>query len=326
MSYIRQINQQNPFWDWIGSMEGDASNNQRHPWFNDNGEGPSRRGRREAHPPPPEPDHEDGAPPPDYDDEKASPGDDFDGMTPPGSPPPEPHHPPPGVPHFHGPPPPGPGPHGRHGSHGRRGRGGHHGRRSDHHGIPQEHGFPGFPPFFAGRGGRSRRGPGGFGWWGRGGPAGGWAPPHGWNMEGLSQALKDNFDIDLTGGERAAAAASNKDFKPPVDVFDTPEAFVVHVSLAGAKKQDLGVSWDPEKSELSVAGVIHRPGDEDFLKTLAMDERDIGAFERKIKLGSKAHPVSVDADGITAKMEDGVLMVKVPKVEEFVEVKKVDIQ
>ena len=143
-------------------------------------------------------------------------------------------------------------------------------------------------------------------------------------MDGLSQIFKDNFDIDVTNG--GAAAAADKDFNPPVDVFDTPEAFVVHVSLAGAKKEDLGVSWDPEKSELNVAGVIHRPGDEEFLKTLAMDERDIGAFERKIKLGSKAHPVTVDADGISAKMEDGVLMVRVPKVEEFVEIKKVDIQ
>ena len=147
-------------------------------------------------------------------------------------------------------------------------------------------------------------------------------------MDGLSQLFKDNFDIDLTnrGAAAAAAAVTDKDFKPPVDVFDTLNAFVVHVSLAGAKKEDLGVSWDPEKLELNVTGVIHRPGDEEFLKTLAMDERDIGAFERKIKLGSKANPVSVDADGISAKIEDGVLMVKVPKMEEFVEIKKVDIE
>ena len=134
--------------------------------------------------------------------------------------------------------------------------------------------------------------------------------------------MKDNFGIDVGMSERN----EDKDFKPAADVFDTADAYVIHVSLAGAKKEDLGVSYDPENSEVNVAGVIHRPGDEEFLKTLALDERDIGVFERKIKLGTKAQPATVHADSITAKMEDGVLMIRVPKSEEFVEIKKVDIQ
>lgn len=117
-----------------------------------------------------------------------------------------------------------------------------------------------------------------------------------------------------------------KDFTPPADIFDTPDAYVVHISLPGAKKEDVGVNWDADKSELNVAGVIYRPGDEEFLKTLALDERKVGVFDRKVKLGSKANPANVDADGIGAKMEDGVLLVTIPKTEEFVEVKKVDIE
>jgi HSP20 family protein len=97
--------------------------------------------------------------------------------------------------------------------------------------------------------------------------------------------------------------------------------------LPGAKKEDVGVNWDAEKSELSVAGVIYRPGDEELLKTLAMDERKVGPFERKIRLGTRANPAHVDADGITAKLEDGVLRVEVRKEDEgFVEIKKVDIE
>lgn len=145
---------------------------------------------------------------------------------------------------------------------------------------------------------------------------------NGWNMEGLARYLRDNLGFDLGGTRRSA----DKDFSPPVDVFDTQEAFFVHMSLAGAKKEDLGVSWDPENSELQVAGVIHRPGDEEFLKTLAMDEREIGAFDRKVRLGSRVSPANVDADAISAKMEDGVLLIRVPKIEEYVEVKKVDIE
>jgi HSP20 family protein len=117
------------------------------------------------------------------------------------------------------------------------------------------------------------------------------------------------------------------DFKPEADVFDTLDSYVIHINLPGAKKEDVGVNWDAEKSELNVAGVIHRPGDEEFLKTLALDERKVGAFERKVRLGSRANPAVVDVEGITAKLEDGVLRVTVPKMNgEFVEVRKVDVE
>lgn len=119
----------------------------------------------------------------------------------------------------------------------------------------------------------------------------------------------------------------NDDFRPDIDVFDTETAFVVHVALPGAKKEDIDVNWDAEKSELKVTGVTFRPGDEDFLKTLAMDERKVGAFERKVRLGSRAQPAQIDVDGLTAKLEDGILFITVPKQDkDFVEVMKVDIE
>lgn len=127
--------------------------------------------------------------------------------------------------------------------------------------------------------------------------------------------------------EGAASAGAGKDFEPAADVFDTEDAFIVHVSLPGAKKEDVGVNWDSDKSELSVAGVIYRPGSEEFLKTLALDERKVGVFERKVRLGSRATPAQVDVDGISAKMEDGILMITIPKEDrDFVDVKKVDIE
>lgn len=103
---------------------------------------------------------------------------------------------------------------------------------------------------------------------------------------------------------------------------------MIHVSLPGAKKEDVGVNWDAEKSELNIAGVIYRPGDEEFLKTLALNERSVGPFERKIRLGTRAVPAQIDVEGISAKLEDGLLRVEVPKLKEtgFVEIKKVDIE
>ncbi|MCJ1327749.1 60S ribosomal protein L8B [Thelotrema lepadinum] len=323
MTNIKQLNQSNPFWEWISEMEKSNQGSEDHE--RDNGEGPSQHEdptMYEHHPGSFPPDHEDPPPPPpDFDDDKTPLGDHPEG--PPS--PPAGHRDLPGHHHHH---PPGPGPHGPPRG-GWRGRGGHHHGRSGPHG---HHGPPG-----AGWGAwGGAGGPWGGPWGGRRGGWGGWGgrrgrgkwgqlfgmDGEGFNMEALASFMKDNFGIDVG---QPKEADGDRDFKPPADVFDTPDAYIIHVSLAGAKKEDLAVNWDPENSEIHVSGIIHRPGDEEFLKTLALDERDIGVFERKIKLGTKAEPATVNADGISAKMEDGILMVHVPKKEEFVEIKKVDI-
>ena len=142
----------------------------------------------------------------------------------------------------------------------------------------------------------------------------------------LSKSYLGNI-ADLNNDTTKKEDGAQTDFNPPIDLFDTSEAYHIHVSLPGAKKEDIGVSYDADNSQVNIAGVVHRPGDEDFQKTLAMGERKVGVFERKVKLGTRAEPANVDADGISAKMEDGVLKVNVPKEEGgFVDVRKVDIE
>jgi HSP20 family protein len=207
--------------------------------------------------------------------------------------------------HHHGGP-----PHGRHG-------GPHHGPHEGHHRGPH-HGPPGGPRGFGRRGG--------WGPWGRGGFFGGGGG--GFDPQSFATHLWNQFNDTMTNAQdNNRSTTDTEDHTPDADVFDTESAFVVHISLPGAKKEDVGVNWDAEKSELSVAGVIYRPGDEEFLKSLAMNERKVGPFERKIRLGTRATPAHIDADGITAKLEDGILRVEVPKLDTgYVEVRKVDIE
>lgn len=184
-----------------------------------------------------------------------------------------------------------------------------------------------------GRHGHGRHGPGARGGFcggrrgglrGFGGKRGHFHPYGGFGPFGQ---IAEMFQDQLFGEQDNEKTAKSEDFVPEVDVFDTESSFVVHVSLPGVKKEDAGVNWDAEKSELSIAGVVYRPGDEEFLKTLALDERKVGAFERKVRLGSRANPAQVDVDGITARLEDGVLRVDVPKLDAgYVEIKKVDIE
>lgn len=122
-------------------------------------------------------------------------------------------------------------------------------------------------------------------------------------------------------------------FSPPIDIFNTPTAFILHAALPGAKKEHIGVTWNPQSRTLRIAGVVHRPGDEAFLQTLtSVQERRVGLFEKEVKLppagvSEEDQDVEVDGSGITAKMEEGVLIVTVPKVEkEWMEVRKVDIE
>ncbi|KAK0392696.1 hypothetical protein NLU13_2191 [Sarocladium strictum] len=149
--------------------------------------------------------------------------------------------------------------------------------------------------------------------------------------------LFQNIQSHIANAAQAAAAANSSStpsshFTPPLDLFNTPSAYVLHLSIPGAQKSDIGVDWDPERNVLRVAGVVHRPGDEEFLRTAVQSERMVGEFEREIRLPPKtlddgAREDEIDADGITAKMEDGVLVVTVPKAEkEWTEIRKVDIE
>jgi HSP20 family protein len=107
------------------------------------------------------------------------------------------------------------------------------------------------------------------------------------------------------------------DFTPVIDVFDTPNKYIVHVSLPGAKKSDLSIDYEAEESVLRLAGVVHRPGvDEDVYQGLVMEERgrEVGVFEREVRFGTQAAPAFVVVEEISAKLEDGVLKVVLPKV------------
>ncbi|KAK6332051.1 hypothetical protein TWF718_002586 [Orbilia javanica] len=163
-------------------------------------------------------------------------------------------------------------------------------------------GGPGGPGGFGGPGG-CRGGRGGFG--GFGGGRGNYHGPWGWGSHRNRWGNRS--------GHFNRPDNSSQEFTPAIDLFDTPNSFVIHVSLPGAIKEDIGINYDFDNAELQLSGVVHRPGDEEFQKHLVEGERRVGAFDRKIKLESNGKTVPVDADAITAKLENGLLEVTVPK-------------
>ena len=91
-----------------------------------------------------------------------------------------------------------------------------------------------------------------------------------------------------------------------MDVFETEKAVVVRVAVAGVARSDLRVAL--EGKLLCVRGMrSQRPGEEDVLRHHQL-EIEPGRFEARVPI-----PVSVERDQVEARLEDGVLTVRLPK-------------
>ncbi|KAK5945523.1 hypothetical protein PMZ80_002728 [Knufia obscura] len=168
------------------------------------------------------------------------------------------------------------------------------------------------------------------------------SPPRGprpeFNLGDFLNKLGDRLGVDLSNAaeglgltaDRFTAGRTSQEvnFEPRADIFENKDLYTIHLSLPGAKKSDIGVDYDGEHSMLRITGVVHRPDvDEQMLKELVVDgrKRETGVFEKAIRLGTKRDPASIDVAGISAKMTDGVLVVKIPKVEKVHQKREVPI-
>lgn len=103
---------------------------------------------------------------------------------------------------------------------------------------------------------------------------------------------------------RQVPASQTRSWRPPVDVVETDEAFVLTLDVPGVAEDALSVEMD--RGRLTVSG--SRETTEDGRSHVA--ERRAGAFERAFKL-----PSAVDDGHIDALLENGVLTIRVPKAE-----------
>ncbi len=94
-------------------------------------------------------------------------------------------------------------------------------------------------------------------------------------------------------------------FLPSLDVSESPEAFLVAVDLPGVKPDD--VKLELHDGRLTISGT-RQSRTEEKDKSYHRVERTSGSFTRTLAL-----PSEVDADGIDAHYEDGVLHVTLPK-------------
>jgi len=99
--------------------------------------------------------------------------------------------------------------------------------------------------------------------------------------------------------------ATGKRWLPPTDLFETQEALVVIMDIAGIDRQEVSVKV--EGSTLTIRG-LRRELSKYPKRHYHLMEMDFGPFERRFHL-----PRIVDVDKIEAHYSDGLLEVVMPK-------------
>ena len=96
-------------------------------------------------------------------------------------------------------------------------------------------------------------------------------------------------------------------FVPTADIYETQDSLVVYLEMPGADKKRVSIRVED--------GVLHVEGQLDFDRYEGLrpiyTEYNVGHYSRNFRL-----PNQIETGKIEAQMEDGVLIVTLPKVEQ----------
>lgn len=133
-----------------------------------------------------------------------------------------------------------------------------------------------------------------------------WTPARNLGLTDLRTEVDHLFDSFLN--TRSLPTRDADTVSPPVDIEETPEAFVLRADLPGVSPRDVKVSFAGDTLTLRAE---RKRESETREGSLQRTERYYGAFERSFSLTSP-----VRGDQIQATYRDGVLEIRVPKAEE----------
>ena len=105
---------------------------------------------------------------------------------------------------------------------------------------------------------------------------------------------------------RPAMFAAEKVWKPPVDIYETAEAIIVLVEVAGMSKKGIAVTIENNLLKISGIRADYMPSANTKMHQM---EIDYGKFERVIRIS-----MPIDADKTIAQYKEGFLRITIPKV------------
>lgn len=113
------------------------------------------------------------------------------------------------------------------------------------------------------------------------------------------------YDYARSGGSNGGDGQAQRAMRLPLDAYTTEDAFVLSAYLPGVDPDAVEITFEGE--ELTIRGTFApQPENVEYLKR----ELYHGGFERRLTFN-----VPVNADGIEATYELGVLTLRVPKAE-----------
>jgi HSP20 family protein len=119
-------------------------------------------------------------------------------------------------------------------------------------------------------------------------------------LEGLQEQLTQIMQATAATGNGGAP------FVPLVDIEETDDAWIVEAELPGVKPDDVNVEL--RGSELAISGEIKEREREGILRRRT---RKTGEFDYHITLPGAADPANIEA-----RLDGGVLTVRIPKPEQ----------
>jgi HSP20 family protein len=128
------------------------------------------------------------------------------------------------------------------------------------------------------------------------------------NIERIQHDMEDVFHALMTSGRPIRvriASGSAPAWRPPVEAYETDDALVVLVELAGLTEDDIEVVLDD--SMMTIRG-DRRPAACEDRRTVHTMGILYGPFAADVYL-----PFSVDHEGIEATYENGMLQVRLPR-------------
>lgn len=142
------------------------------------------------------------------------------------------------------------------------------------------------------------------------------------NRRGLPTRFDDDFVemIDDFFSDRKWPSRNLLSDTFKIDVAEDDEAYYLDVELPGTKKEEIDINFDNERLTISVTR------DEDIKK----DDEKKNVIHRERRFSSMSRSVflrGASEDGVSAKMDNGVLSITVPKAKPKEEAtKKIEIE
>jgi HSP20 family protein len=125
-------------------------------------------------------------------------------------------------------------------------------------------------------------------------------------MQALRRQMNELFEQSVRNAYGEGESASRA-WAPAVDVVENEREIVLHAELPGLKKEDIDVQISGET--LTIRGERPRATGERS-ENFHRIERNYGAFGRAFEIETP-----IDAGGVQASYEEGVLTVRLPKQE-----------